>query len=716
MQKIPVIMLILDDNLHSHINNLNLDVAEVVAVISNSDYDDIPTYHFADILSLTSDPGINVWLICGASSRQFNSIFQFLTSHGILPDNIIDFYGHSTFSANLNFALNNSVDFFVTGDFAAAVDIDVSCFNYSGVNLASHNQTLADSFNIAKSIIPVQPNLKFVIITLPLKHAQTSDFQSQLRNIISTSISPDTNFKSLKSSLNHDINSNDLFDSQSLEYDFQLLDSYIQFCRSHNVIPIVVKLPTLDSSNDVLDLFFDFNDLNLNLKCFSNRLYLNLKGAFIVSSFLNYKLHESRTLPIENILNLTFDKFYLASQFISPPRKPFRKLQTDLYKISAQLISKKSKINVAFVLIDDSMWSGDRLYFNFANNPKFNVTVYLCLPRSNRNDLSVDNFNRGVLNLKAHNINVVAVTDPDSHIPHQDVLFFLTPYLHELPNAFNLDNLDPSTLTVEIPYGFPFAAVSSKNAKFKAHNPFAFVRWLYFQMIPYYTRDYDLGVPYVIYSGCPKLDPLVDNSSHHFHWKMDNPIKIVYAPHWSFNAGIQFSTFHLNYEFFLNFAKSHQNISWVFKPHPNLFDSAVSSGLFTADQFNEYLDQWNNLPNAQVVTGAYYQDIFATSDALILDSNSFVCEYMYTLKPILFLTRDSQNFCKFGQELLDVLYTAHGSDFAAISKFIENLSNKSDPMFGARKEFFDQNLNYFKHNNSLASDFIYNHILRELDL
>ena len=55
-----------------------------------------------------------------------------------------------------------------------------------------------------------------------------------------------------------------------------------------------------------------------------------------------------------------------------------------------------------------------------------------------------------------------------------------------------------------------------------------------------------------------------------------------------------------------------------------------------------YLQAWNDLPNAQVYTGAYYQALFATSDGMIQDSGSFIVEYQYVDKPMIFLTRDTQ--------------------------------------------------------------------------
>ena len=95
-------------------------------------------------------------------------------------------------------------------------------------------------------------------------------------------------------------------------------------------------------------------------------------------------------------------------------------------------------------------------------------------------------------------------------------------------------------------------------------------------------------------------------------------VKIVYAPHWSINEGVEYATFQHNYRFMYDYAKSQPEISWVFKPHPNLLFSAVKTGLFPSiEDFKQYLQDWDNLPNAKVETGAYYQEIFAMTSRRI---------------------------------------------------------------------------------------------------
>ena len=169
------------------------------------------------------------------------------------------------------------------------------------------------------------------------------------------------------------------------------------------------------------------------------------------------------------------------------------------------------------------------------------------------------------------------------------------------------------------------------------------------------------------------------------------------------------ATFQWNYNFMYEYAAAHPETSWIVKPHPQLLLSAVSSKLFpSAEAFKDYLNKWDALPNARVVTGGYYQDIFETSDAMILDSGSFIAEYQFTHKPMLFLTRQGARFSELGDAIIAANYHVDGKDFDGIKNFIEEvLIKKNDTQLEARNKVFDEEINYVKDNGMLASEKIF---------
>ena len=227
----------------------------------------------------------------------------------------------------------------------------------------------------------------------------------------------------------------------------------------------------------------------------------------------------------------------------------------------------------------------------------------------------------------------------------------------------------------------------------------------------------------MVYTGHPKMDILVDDERGElkFDWKeaQPNSVKIIWSPHWSIKGIgniLNLATFQWNCHFMYEYAAAHPETSWVVKPHPQLLTSAVKTGVFpTAEAFEEYLRKWNELPNAQVITGGYYQAIFATSDGLINDSGSFIAEYQYTRKPMLFLTRPATKLNRMGTAIIEAGYHVDGKDFDGIKRFIEDvLINKHDTRYEERTRVFDEELNYLKENGMLASDMIFKTIDQQM--
>jgi CDP-glycerol glycerophosphotransferase (TagB/SpsB family) len=200
--------------------------------------------------------------------------------------------------------------------------------------------------------------------------------------------------------------------------------------------------------------------------------------------------------------------------------------------------------------------------------------------------------------------------------------------------------------------------------------------------------------------------------------RTDGKKLVIYAPHHSMLDSdlLHFSTFEYNYTFMLDLAKKYSDkVAWVFKPHPVLKTKVMQKGLFkNVEEWNVYLDEWRNLPDAEVVEEGMYTQLFLDSDAMIFDSCSFMSEYVFADKPALFLTRPEQSFTNLGKMAKEVHYTADGKDFKAIEDFLCNVVlDGNDTKKDERHRFFEENLDYRK-NGCLAAENIFNELCREL--
>lgn len=525
---------------------------------------------------------------------------------------------------------------------------------------------------------------------------------------------------------------------ETVKKNLQILEDYIKLCLENGAKPIGVMFPFApmmhDNYNQELLTYFrlainqlkkiypfqfiDLFDLKLDYSHFWNMAHLNIKGSMVASSILSVTLHSQDLLPFENLCKMNYSFFDNLSHHIA--KNDYNALMDRVFKVSVAKIRQKKKIKVAFVSDDASMWCGDDLYNYFAQNEHYEPTVFLCLRSVHKNFKTVvEEFNHGIEQFKSRNINVVGLKDPDSDFPHQDVIIFLRPYLDLYGKNLQLNVIPAETLMIYIPY-----AIETGSYFGGIKIPLIRTAWQIFFpikfMIDFYDKNSEVGVPRNFYSGYPKLDSFFkEKKSFKFEWKMavPNAKKIIWAPHWSINGGVNYATFQWNYQFMYELAKRYPQISWVVKPHPHLLHSAVENRIFpNTDAFKEYFQKWDELPNAKVETGAYYQDIFATSDGMILDSGSFISEYQYTHKPMIYLTRDTQKFNEFGNAVMKVLYRVDGKDFNAIAALIQKVFIEgNDELFDARLKFFDKYFNYQKANGMLASEFIFKKINDELN-
>ena len=779
MEKINIVLVLLNsEKLEATLKNINLDNVNLVAIALDNAEEKffkvgekkVPIVNFSAVHDLAKKYKEYFWLIGGSDGVAAYKLKNFLMTFGISKDNIINAQVPAQISetllANLRHIKEYGADFFATGNgcmqsnlnlkFIPRVNLYNDDIKSGGVILANVDQTLQQSYLIAKEVFEhVKPNtIKFVLIGLePTSFLRANDFEEEnfrdnVKNIFATPAAQvDLNFDTVKEKFNNGFSIKSVIDweddTKFLTVDVsqkntKILKDYVDLCLANGAKPVGVVFPFAPAMRNNFDkellinfretihqleencdfICVDMFNLNLNYNCFCDMTHLNPKGAQLATAFLSLKLYQQNLLPLKNFLDMTYE--YLDGLSAFAPKGDYNAFLEKIFKVSAQMISRKKKIRVGFVLRTAAEWSGDDLYNLFANDERFEPTIFLCLSVTQpNNEIAKSAFLRGVEQFKSHGLNIVPMDNWKAKMPAQDVMIFLTPYFTDLTRAFRLKRITAKTLIAHITYSF---TISLRGKKFY-NKPMFNIAWKVFISsiigLNLHRKKSDLGMPRSLYSGYPRIDPFFrKDSDFQFDWKMTRPDakKIIYAPHWSINAGVKFATFQWNYKFMYEFAKAHPEISWVVKPHPALASQAVAEKLFPSiEAFKEYMQAWDDLPNARVYTGAYYQAIFATSDGMIHDSGSFIAEYQFVDKPMIYLTRAGEVFNDLGNEILKISYLVDGKDLDTIAAMIQRVFIASDDYRAAeRKKVFDKYLNYPKINGMLASEFIYKSITDEL--
>ena len=410
---------------------------------------------------------------------------------------------------------------------------------------------------------------------------------------------------------------------------------------------------------------------------------------------------------------LKLNGYYLDS-LAKTSIEDFKKIKNSIEQINIERIANKDRIKIGFVLYTPSMWSCEKLYRLLLENEKYDPYIVVCKFETGAKESNEKNYESTCKYFKEKKYNMIMIDSKE--INDIDIMFYLTPF-DIIPKSICIQKLPLKFLTAYVTYSF---MIADRDEKFNL--PMYHLTWKFFADTLIYKQLMNkktvTGDDNVEFCGYIRMDEFYDKSAikEDKIWKLPSKnkkmYKIIYAPHHSvFDEKAGFSTFDQNYMFMYELAKKYKdNTTWIVKPHPLLGGRIIRNGFFKDyEEYDNYLKLWNELPNAKVVTDGTYFDIFKTSDTIILDSVSFLAEYQYVHKPLLFLTRETQRFNEFGDKLKEVLYKVPGDDLASIEAFLKDVViNNNDTMKKEREDFFDKYLNYYKYNNNqLSTESIY---------
>lgn len=448
------------------------------------------------------------------------------------------------------------------------------------------------------------------------------------------------------------------------------------------------------------DIKFKNEEIYQGIKCIppSHLKKIDFDCLIIVSPDFDTK---EKYLKENNLIDKKIKILNLA------PKKEKLNIKKNYQKILNNLKTKE-KIKILFICEQNEKWCYTDLYNKLKNNPKFEILPVVLFPIISKGEIiftqneNIKFFNK--LNIKTidgfdyenqQNINIKNL--------EPDIVFYQQPwYLNNLNNPKFVSNY---ALTIMAPYGY--TTLSEKEWGSNSTKEVYQNLWLFLAESPYHINFYKKAAKMkdnLIALGSLKLDNYLKPIKDNIFKKNENP-KIIYAPHHSIGKdGLRMSTFRQNYQSFLNFAKNNSQYSFIYKPHPMLEVAVVEHNLMTKEEYQNYVNEWENLENSKVYNKGEYFDIFKSSDILITDCSSFLAEYFPSKKPIIFLNRaDRAPFDKFGNKIKKGFYEIN--DFNKIPKLLNKiLIKKEDKLTKKREEIINK---YFYMEGSTCEKFIY---------
>ena len=389
-------------------------------------------------------------------------------------------------------------------------------------------------------------------------------------------------------------------------------------------------------------------------------------------------------------------------------------------------VKAKPVVKVAFFVIHESVWKYDEIYRMMNESSAFEPIVIVCPYTAFGTDVMNRDMEQVYNAFIDRGVNVIRSLNPVSgewlDVKKKiapDIVFFTNPWGSLTKKDYRIESyLD--RLTCYVPYGF-------KNSYlYEAHfnQPMQNLVWKFFVETPIhkslsekYSRNKGRNV---IVSGFPGMDKLLgENKDVEGPWKLKGSThkRIIWAPHHTipgYGATLDYSTFLLYADFMFDIAyKYRDKIQIAFKPHPILRSKLELDDVWGKERTKHYFERWANLENGILVEGDYIS-LFETSDGLINDSSSFVVEYLYTGKPMLFLLGDEdvlQRFNEVGSKVISLSYVARSSE--QIESFIMSVVlEENDTQKDKRHDFFNRVVK--PPNNKTASENIFNYLKDEL--
>jgi hypothetical protein len=415
---------------------------------------------------------------------------------------------------------------------------------------------------------------------------------------------------------------------------------------------------------------------------------------------------------IENILYgfkqsriiLFLRKFIICGKTLSQ----ISKIHTELLREKID-IAKTRKLKVQFMIYHQTHWSCQSIHDELVENKHFDVCI-IVVPSLGVKESLREKIMRDTLDFFISRGMKAEIRDRlDDDKP--DILFYQM-YWQLIPEQFRIKHWFDKALCISIPYGFMIANITHCQFDGNFHN----LVWLnceetelHLAMAKKYSRNRGRNA---LATGYPKMDLLFPPRPR----EQQKTYKIIYAPHYSIDKDwqINFATFHLYYRQMLELVKNSPQIDFVFKPHPLLESRVQEVGLMTEQEYENYLSDWAALPNGQVILDGNYMELFQSADAMLLDSLSFIAEWLYTGKPICFISKWNDfrqltnQFNDFGQEAIKYLDIAY--DWNGIEDFVKNAKASDIP---GRQDFIN---NILRLNHGTSGKFIVDHIKKELKL
>lgn len=407
---------------------------------------------------------------------------------------------------------------------------------------------------------------------------------------------------------------------------------------------------------------------------------------------------------------------FIYNNILAIRRRYFWKRQQKAYaKEIERLKGAKEPLNVVFMVLYSAVWKYDSVYKMMEKDPRFNPMILVCPVADYGKEHMIEYFrptvkafeNKGYKVIPAYDEGTDTFVKVDDLKP--DLLMYSFQWSTHVDKRYNVYTLR-KYLKCYVNYSF-------KNNPFEwsIASPVQGLMWMYFSECEdnkklaqsFNQKEFQNihVVGYPIYDEIQALEPTgIDWKNHDKTYK-----RIIWAPHHSIEESgeLRFSTFLLFADYMLELREKYKDrVLFAFKPHPQLKPTLYNHKGWGKEKTDDYYEKWANSDNSTLVQGNYI-DLFKSSDAMIHDCGSFLVEYLYVDKPVMFMTNyDRGSQCnEVGMKALNAHY--QGTTCEDIQSFIEDVVLGGEDTMAEKRHQFYNNILVPPNGNSVAESIIH---------
>lgn len=317
------------------------------------------------------------------------------------------------------------------------------------------------------------------------------------------------------------------------------------------------------------------------------------------------------------------------------------------------------QIKVVFLVFYHEAWDAlAGIHALMAADSKFEVTV-ISIPRRFSLEAGFGEESEVSAYFDRHNVEHLRFNYEDSFAGLEkikelapDYVFINYPWQRNYQPGYRVEQLSEFTKVCYVPY---FSAPLVLERDREGVAPHLYTQRSHQLASLIFTQDKNIQLAYastsrgnshVYLTGTPKIDALVNKVAQGAKsWPLANPgnFKMIWAPHHSYSpAWLNFGNFATMFQDMLGFAQAHPSVDVLLRPHPLMFRTLLDRDVIPEAVLNEWLAQWNALPNTAVDADDDVALLFGAADLMVTDGISFLGEYpLATNKPGIFFENSS---------------------------------------------------------------------------